>query len=205
MSFSTSHVYDKVKHYSALTSEELSYLCSVVKIPSRGPVVVAGSWKGGDVMAMLSYSPIRDYHVVDSFRGLTNPSPEDECGDQMVKGEFDAEGPEDYIQNFKNAGFDAGYLKYVHMHEMFITEESVKEVDIKDIAILWLDLDHYLPTKACLDHFGSSMASDGIILCHDYGFFRRPGIKKACDEFAIGWTPAVGGIFKLLDIPRDAS
>lgn len=179
MSFSSSRVYHKVKNYSTLTAKELAYLCGVVKTPRQGPVVVAGSGKGGDVMAMLSYSPIRDYHVMGSFKN--------------------------YIQNFKDAGFDDGYLKYVHAHEMSITEESVKKVVLKDIAILWLDLDHYLPTKVCLDYFGRLMASDGIILCHNYGFFRYPGIKKSCDEFATGWTPTVGGIVKLLNVPRENS
>jgi hypothetical protein len=63
---------------------------------------------------------------------------------------------------------------------------------LRPLCIMFLDLDHYIPTKACLDVFSKCVIDGGIIVVHDYDFVRCPGIKKCCDEFGGRWVKIEG-------------
>lgn len=190
------NIYDRVQKYTSLFPPEIEFLTNAVKEAPKGDVVVAGTYKGGDVMSMMLQDPSRDYHVIDSFEGLTNPVKEDivESDDPelstMIAGEFSCGGINKYLDNFKEAKIMAPTV-----YKMFITEDSIKNILPEKIAVLWLDLDHYAPTKICLEYFDKFLVEGAIIGCHDYGFVRCPGVKPACDKYSDKWSHAAGGIF----------
>lgn len=195
-------IYNKIKKYTALFPPEINFLMEAVEKAPEGSVVIAGTYKGGDAMSMMLQDSARDYHVIDSFQGLAPPVEQDivrvknDAGPTMKAGEFSCGGHEQYIRNFIEAK-----IVPPSTYPMFITEDSIKEVKPGKIAVLWLDLDHYAPTKACLDYFDQFLVDGAIIGCHDYGFVRCPGVKPACDEFAekgtvAQWRHAAGGIFE---------
>jgi len=185
-------VFNKVKDFTALTEIEIEAIVKKVKEAPEGKIVCAGVWKGGDVMAIQITSPNREVVVIDSFCGLAPPSTEDETKDTMINGEFDIGGIENFEKNFKTIG-----LSPPKEYQMFIDKLSINKVYEENIALLWLDLDHYLPTKSCLEHFEKFLVPEAIVITHDYGFERCPGIKIACDEFRDGWEHLAGGIFIL--------
>lgn len=185
-------VFNKVKDFTALTEIEIEAIVKKVKEAPEGKIVCAGVWKGGDVMAIQMTSPSREVIVIDSFCGLAPPSKQDETEDTMIDGEFDIGGIEIFNENFRAMGLQAP-----KSYQMFIDEDSIRQIAEEDIALLWLDLDHYTPTKACLEHLSPFLVNSAIIMTHDYGFERCPGIKIACDEFSNGWEHLAGGIFIL--------
>jgi hypothetical protein len=63
--------------------------------------------------------------------------------------------------------------------------------------MIWLDLDHYTPTLACMKKFWPWLAPGGLMLTHDYGFERCPGIRRAADQISADWQHMVGGIYGL--------
>ena len=187
------NIYAVVKKYTALTELEINTLIEISTIAPPGNAVCAGSWNGGDVMAMSLAFPSREYHVIDSFQGLAAPVNKDAAIEGSAKqGEFNIGGVQRYMQNFEEAR-----ICLPHLHELYIDETTIAAVGIDNIALLWMDVDHYTPTKACLVHFGEKMERGGIIMTHDYGFIRCPGVKIACDEYSQNWKYFGGGIWGL--------
>ena len=182
--------YEIVKKYTSLTPYEINHLVNTVHSAPEGKIVIAGTYLGGDVMSTILTSPEREYHVIDSFEGLTDPEPEDMCSNPCLAGEFNAGGLEKWKSNFIKEGFELP-----HTYQMFIDEQSIQSVNIDNIAVLWLDLDHYIPTKSCLDRFYNNVVEGGKILTHDYDFFKCPGVRKACDPYSKNWEiPHLTGI-----------
>ena len=60
---------------------------------------------------------------------------------------------------------------------------------------MWLDLDLYEPTLACLKHFAPMMVPDGIMMTHDFGFEQTPGVEKACLEFGGKWKQVFSNMY----------
>ena len=138
------------KLYTALVSSEIECLVKNINKAPKGIVVCAGTWRGGDLMAMIAAQPDRYFVVIDSFQGLTEPSTEDLGGDEFAQeGMFDIEGKENYIQNF----VERDTRLPNEIHKMWITDDTIQTIKTQPIAMLWLDLDHYKPTLACLQHF----------------------------------------------------
>src|SRR3989344_2897810 len=77
--------------------------------------------------------------------------------------------------------------------KIFILEAGVLKGRIQDIAprffhtkfhLVHLDMDIEEPTKFALSFFGERMASGGIIIVDDYGFYETsPGVEKTVEEY----------------------
>jgi len=186
------NLYKLVEKYTALTEVEINTIVNKVKSAPKGKIVCAGVWNGGDIMAIRRTNPDREIVAIDSFLGLDEPSDNDMTEGKMEKGEMSVGGVGTFFNNFKEEGLEPPIT-----YAMFISEESIKDVKEKDIALLWLDLDHYAPTKTCLDYFDDKLVPGAIILVHDYGFVRCPGIKLACEEYREDWSFIAGGIYGL--------
>jgi hypothetical protein len=166
-----------------MTQKEYEYLANLSKSLPSGDVIVAGTESGDDVRTIKKANRKRNIVVIDSFEGLADPVEEDVCESTMVAGECDVGGLEAYLQKFK----DARIRPPKEIYKMWITKETLAVVPKRQVALLFLDLDHYQPTKDCLDIFKGWVVKDGVILVHDYDFIRCPGIKKCCDEFFSDW------------------
>jgi hypothetical protein len=179
--------------YTALHDTEIEYLVECASKAPPGVIVCAGTWRGGDLMAMIKACPDRYFIVIDSFRGLASPKKQDINKDgHATEGMFDIQGKKNYIKNFTEQGIRIPD----EIHEMWITESNIESITTSPIAMLWLDLDHYTPTDACLKHFSKNIVDDGIILVHDYALSITPGVKQACDKYFSKWEHKVYGIWR---------
>lgn len=190
-------IYNTIKEYTALAEKEINWLIENSKNAPSGDIVIAGTYKGGDAMAMTLANPNRKVIVIDSFEGLADPEPQDIVDQNtdattMVANEFSAGGILKYLDGFFHLN-----ITQPQCFRMFITEDNIKRVDIDNISMMWLDLDHYLPTKVCLEYFHDKLNKDAIIGCHDYNFVRCPGVKRACDSYSNQWVHGAGGIFTM--------
>jgi hypothetical protein len=172
------NIYQQVSQYTSLTEEQLISLCSFFKLlPKDKTLVIAGTYKGGDAMAARLLIPNANIVVIDSFQGLAQPAPEDQP-EHGRTGRF-ACPVDEYLAGFKAMNI----ISPDKIYQQFITNESIKEVKVHDLGLLWMDLDHYLPTKVVLSYFWPQITKETIVITHDYGFWHTPGVKIACDEF----------------------
>lgn len=166
-----------------MTPTEYDFLAQLTKELPNGDIIVAGTENGTDVRTILSADKARNIVVIDSFNGLAEPAEEDICDLVMEAGECDIGGLENYIDTFYATGIEPPK----EIYQMWISDKKLKKIKKRKIALLFLDLDHYEPTKSCLKRFKDWIVSEGWILVHDYDFVRCPGIKKCCDEISDKW------------------
>jgi hypothetical protein len=152
----------------------------VEKAPDNGIIVIAGTCHGGDVMAIRDKFPGKYIVVIDSFKGLDIPHPEHDPHDTDMVGAHNNNGVDQYKANFEELGVDLPD----EIFEMWISPENLKEIGERDISLLFMDLDHYLPVKACLEYFYPMVSRGGIIISHDFAWYRTTGVVKACEEFS---------------------
>lgn len=165
------------------TEKEHIFLQKLSQKYPRGDFLIAGTYDGNDVMAIRKVSD-RHITVIDSFLGLSVPSEQDVTEHMMIAGECNIGGLDRYLENFRSKNIKPPE----EIYPIWITQDSIKNISERQIAVLFLDLDHYLPTKICLEYFGRW--TTGAILVHDYDYKRCPGIKIACDEYLsrLMWT-----------------
>jgi O-methyltransferase len=178
--------------YTIIAQSEIDYLFSLcVEMPKIGDIIVAGTWKGGDI-AMFLHCTDRKVIAVDSFQGVSKPCDKD--GDELSEGKIMASISE-FMHTQEMLKTDISRLS---IYPIFIDKESIKEVKTDNIAILWLDLDLYEPTKVCLEYFVPKLLPGGICVVHDYALSITPGVKRACDELGLQFEYASGGIYRLV-------
>lgn len=173
-----------------MTPQEYAYLDKIAREYSKSPgdILVAGTMDGEDVRTFQRAAPHKNILVIDSFEGLAPAEPEDINSDHMVAGECNIGGLEAYLELFRKANMTPPK----EIYKMWIADRTLEEIPLRPLCIMFLDLDHYAPTKACLERFARHVIDGGVILVHDYDFIRCPGIKKCCDEFGGRWVKIEG-------------
>lgn len=163
-------------------------------------IIIAGTAHGGDAMALIEKFPNIYLTVIDSFEGLAKPVDKD-GPDAPGAGAHSCGGVNQYIQNFQEMNIRLPD----EIHKMWITEENLKVINKRKIAMLFVDLDHYSPVKACLSYFGKTIEEGGIIISHDWGFWKTKGVQKAGFEYAPPnkWKQLRG--FGILEINNDTN
>jgi O-methyltransferase len=180
------------KRYTMLPLKAVKILTNTVLSSLEGKLVIAGTAHGGDVMAIREAIPSKEIIVIDSFEGLNHPTDDDPIN-AAPKGSHNNGGVQQYLSNFKEAQINPPDKIY----KMWIDSENIKQVIETNISMVFLDLDHYQPVKACLEYFWPQLPIGGIILTHDFAFHRTTGVVKACEEFKTGWQK-VRGFGKLI-------
>lgn len=179
----------KEREYTMIEPEAFKIIIDCVRsTPKNGTIAIAGTAHGGDAMAIRTQFPEKKLIVIDSFQGLDNPTEEDE-EEAEQKGGHSCGGLDQYKANFADMKVPLPH----EIYEMWIDTNNLKKIKDNKYGMLFMDLDHYAPVKACLDYFYNKMLPGGIILTHDYGFFRTKGVKKACQEFAPGMWREIHG------------
>lgn len=176
-----------------LPPEALQILLDQVGLAPEGPLIIAGSAHGGDAMAIIEAYPDKKVIVIDSFRGLAPPTEKD-TEDAPLAGAHDVGGVQKYKQNFK----DMGTRLPDELHQMWITDESLAVMEETNIGMLFMDLDHYAPVMSCLKYFVPRMVNEGIVLTHDYAFYKTRGVYNACQDFAPGKWQQIRGFGKYI-------
>jgi hypothetical protein len=180
-----------MRNYTLLRMDEIAYLEAKAYQAPEGWVVVAGTCQGGDAMAIRQAAPSKKMLVLDSFRGLSSPHPYDldKNGQSILPHDlFSCGGIGPYTRNFAEAGVRIPD----EIVKLWITDYTIKQlVRPRKVAMLWMDLDRYEPTKAVLEYLGPMLVPGGMIIAHDYDskyMPSTPGIQVACDGYADGWV-----------------
>lgn len=181
---------------STLTDVELDFLANCAKTAVPGAIFMAGIFRGGDVIEIKKAAPDRHVIIVDSFEGLAEPKAKDcACSNPMRAGECKTS----FIEVMKSLN-EYGCLTGIEPYKRWITRHTLKTIEFSPLGMIWLDLDHYEPTLACMQVCWRWLQPGGIMLTHDYGFERTPGIKIAADEFGGEWQHMAGGIWGRINI-----
>lgn len=162
----------------------------------KGDVAECGSWKGLSSFLICNYlrndNPEfsgEDYHIIDSFKGLSEPSDKDVISrDIVLKGiqrsgkpfkeagaySSDQKNIQQLLADYPDIQYHAGWVPSIFM--------GMKK---RKYRFVHIDLDIYEPISSSLKYFYPLMLPGGLIVCDDYGSLFWPGARKAVDEFCI--------------------
>ncbi|HKX07347.1 MAG TPA: TylF/MycF/NovP-related O-methyltransferase [Stellaceae bacterium] len=192
-------LYDACRDATMTSIERLYALHKAVDYVVRhdipGDFVECGVWRGGSVMMMAltlhGLGATRAIHCYDTFEGMPPPSGadvRDETGEDAAA--ILARTPKQDGDNmWAIAALDlvrqnvrsTGYPEYLVSYHKGLVEETVPASAPQAISLLRLDTDWYESTKHELVHLYPRLASGGILIIDDYGFWR--GARKATDEY----------------------
>lgn len=113
-------------------------------------------------------------YAIDSFRGFAKPSEDDEG---YPEGQLDTEGA-NWLRK------KVSCKKQAIIHEGWIPD-ILQESKINKLSFIHIDVDQYLPTKQTIEWAYPLLATNGIMVCHDYTPNRKINCSKAIDEFII--------------------
>lgn len=143
----------------------------------RGAAAEAGCYVGVSAWFMAKELDGCDFHLFDSFEGLSEPCVEDQSPagvSQWERGHFS--GSEVAIR--KNLGGFRG----IHFHKGWIPERFT-DVANEKFKIIHIDVDLYEPTLETIKFFYPRMTIGGIMVFDDYGFENCLGAHRAVNEF----------------------
>jgi hypothetical protein len=130
----------------------------------------------------------RELHLFDTFSGMTQPTDEDvrRTGERAADLLRDESADSDVwaiasIDEVREAVLSVGYpQERIHFVEGPV-EQTLPANAPGEIALLRLDTDWYSSTKHELVHLYPRLASGGVLLLDDYGFWQ--GARQAVDEY----------------------
>ena len=137
----------------------------------KGDFVECGVYKGHTAKLIHHIAPERRLYLMDTFDGFRK---EDDNNMEGVFGDTSVEGVFKYI---------APENSNVSIIEGRIPDSIPNDFKNKKFALIHLDMDIYLPTKAAIEFFYPRLSRGGYMILHDYNNIRWPGIKKAVDEY----------------------
>ena len=159
----------------------------------EGAIAECGVWRGGSMMAvaaaLLSEGVSdRDLYLYDTFEGMTAPTAADKCHDgtpaATMKEQEEKSGErwcyasvEEVRRNLRSTGYPENRVHFVPGK----VEETIPKTLPGNLALLRLDTDWYESTKHELIHLYPLLASNGILIIDDYGYWQ--GARKAVDEY----------------------
>jgi O-methyltransferase len=149
-------------------------------------IIECGTWKGGMAASLVEIGgPDRPYYFFDSFAGLP------------IAESIDAKSAHDYQANTSGPGYfdncrasiddikEALSLVARRSNRIKIIpgffEDSFKDFEPPQIAVLRLDADWYASTVICLRKFWDHVLPGGLILIDDY--YTWDGCAHAVHEF----------------------
>ena len=154
----------------------------IIKKKIPGDLIETGVWRGGACIFMAGinkyYCENRTIYVADSFEGLPPPDkkyPADE-GDIHHSINCFAVGLDEVKDNFKRYDLLDDNVKFIKG----FFEHSLKNTDIKQLALLRLDGDMYSSTIQVLEQLYDKVSSGGYIIIDDYAL---SGCFKAINDF----------------------
>lgn len=153
-----------------------------------GPIAECGVCAGlSSIQLCLSYRSFRptwkglNYHVFDSFQGLSQPQPEDFLEDNpplvranMTQGNYSVSLP--FVQNvFARAGFPR-----VTLHPGWIPDRFPEVAD-QQFAFVHVDVDLAGPSRDALEFFYPRLLPGGVIVTDDLDWL---GTRKVFEAYA---------------------
>jgi O-methyltransferase len=145
----------------------------------KGDFAECGVYKGGT--ALLSARTLRDagvpdklLHLFDTFEGMPEEAARDHGGHLPGQfGDTSLAGVQSRLREYPNVRFHPGLIP-----------ETLAEVQDREFAFVYLDLDLYQATLEALRFFYPRLVPGGVLIGDDYGFPRyRYAARQAVDEF----------------------
>jgi O-methyltransferase len=199
-------LFREVEPYT-MTSPEAVYALEtavryVVARDVPGDVVECGVWRGGSMLAVartlldLGRTDL-DLYLYDTFEGMPPPGEQDvrwtgESAEQLlaVQRGRDAEllraraGVEEVRAALATVPYPPSH---VHLVEGRV-QDTIPEHAPETISVLRLDTDWYDSSRHELRHLYPRLASGGVLLLDDYGWWN--GVRAAVDEYFTEHPPA---------------
>jgi hypothetical protein len=149
----------------------------------QGDFVECGCFLGGVGIFMallLKHLNMADRTIwlLDTFEGFPDGQEDDYVvGRTSVKSVRFPNFRQHVVDNFTHCGAQSGHLRFVEG----LVEETLPDLDIHTVALLRLDTDFYMSTKAELECLYRRLVPGGVLIVDDYGIFQ--GARRATDEF----------------------
>ena len=196
----------KVRKYTFLPTVKLRKIATILaeldekKVP--GAIVECGVYKGGCSAFMASLSENRKVWLLDSFRGLPQPTKEDiskrrlgDPGRRTIKELIDDKPiqPINWCigtrEEVEHVMFDIAEIERsrVGIVEGWL-QDTLPAFNPGSIAFLHIDVDWYESTKLCLEHLYDKIAPGGYTGMDDYYYWK--GSRLALDQFLKNQPPA---------------
>ena len=123
----------------------------------------------------------------DSFGGFPEPTKEDVSVRQSKKGEWKRINEKQVVETLKTIGITSQFIdSQVKITKGFF-DETLPKTDVKEIALLHLDVDLYSSYKTCLEYLYPKVKRGGVVMFDEYASEEEqrdfPGAKKAIDEY----------------------
>lgn len=163
--------------------QELVERCA--EIP--GDFAELGVWQGTTFLPLARRAATlgKRAHAVDSFQGCGRPTERDRDPNGMLEYGFGALSVggsrlfRQLVEPLPNVRIWEGYIP-----EVF----TVMDAEVRALAFVHLDLDHYAPTAASLRWCWERMTPGGILCAHDY----FPGMDWLASGAVIDWLQEIG-------------
>ncbi len=186
-----------VRPYTMTSQQRVQALILATRYVARrriaGAFVECGVWRGGSMLAAArtlsdAGDAGRELYLFDTFSGMPEPGPQDVRAHDgagaaalLKKPEEDATRAEASLDIVKAtmalSQYDPARVHYVAGK----VEDTIPAAAPPAIALLRLDTDWYESTRHELEHLFPRLASGGVLIIDDYGWWA--GARRAVDEF----------------------
>lgn len=150
-----------------------------------GDFAELGVYKGESAKILHLMDPARTFHLYDTFEGFKEEDLKEETGEaaSYTTKNF-ADTSLEAVKRF--LGEEGKFVYHVGRFDFIAPTPTLPQLGEGEregaYALVNLDADLYLPTKAGLEYFYPLLSPGGVIIIHDYNN-KWPGIIKAVDEF----------------------
>lgn len=139
-----------------------------------GAFAELGVYGGNSAKVIRRIAPGRKLYLFDTFAGFPDEHASVDPGD-VAAGDYAY--PLDKVRQFVGDDPEITYCQGI------FPDTATMIPDTARFAMVHLDCDLYLPTKAALEFFYPRMNPGGIIILHDYWSGCWAGVPRAVDEF----------------------
>jgi O-methyltransferase len=139
-----------------------------------GAFAELGVFKGSSARVMREIAPERALYLFDTFEGFPEEHV-DADPRRIAAGEYASSLDE--VRRFVGDGPGVHYCNGI-----FPATAGLVPADTR-FALVHLDCDLYVPTRAALEFFYPRLVPGGLLILHDYHSGCWPGVTRAVDEF----------------------
>nr|WP_294506940.1 TylF/MycF/NovP-related O-methyltransferase [uncultured Rhodopila sp.] len=140
-----------------------------------GAFAELGVWRGNSAKVIHSLAPGRELYLLDTFQGF----PDEDCDADPIGG---------VSHHFQDVSVDkvcafVGQSDRIHFVVGRFPDSAGAIPFDQRFAFVHIDCDLYQPVRAGLEYFHPRMSPQGLIVVHDYGSGRWPGVTRAVNEY----------------------
>ena len=193
-----------VAEYTMTSPQRIFSLIEAVEYIEKnnieGDIVECGVWRGGSMMTVIKTltrlkNTNRNLFLYDTYEGMSAPTDNDvaihgQKADDLLNNNTNKTenliwayaSLNDVKKNIEQLNYPKEKIHFVQGK----VEDTIPKTLPGKIAILRLDTDWYDSTKHELEHLFPLLATNGVLIIDDYGYWA--GARKAVDEYFAAMT-----------------